>query len=64
MPNRTESCPAKAALRNATGRLPLVRLFSTPLKVPRNRPTPCARGADKGCELGVVLVGAKGFNSR
>jgi hypothetical protein len=32
MPNRTEACPAKAALRNATGRLPLLRLFSTPLK--------------------------------
>jgi hypothetical protein len=31
MPNRTEACPAKAALRNATGRLPLLRLFSTPL---------------------------------
>jgi hypothetical protein len=31
MPTRTEACPAKAALRNATGRLPLLRLFSTPL---------------------------------
>jgi hypothetical protein len=32
MPNRTEARPAKAALTNATGRLPLLRLFSTPLK--------------------------------
>ncbi len=31
MPNRTEARPAKAALTNATGRLPLLRLFSTPL---------------------------------
>jgi hypothetical protein len=30
MPNRTEARPAKAALTNATGRLPLLRLFSTP----------------------------------
>ena len=33
MPNRTEARPAKAALTNATGRLPLLRLFSTPLVV-------------------------------
>jgi hypothetical protein len=32
MPNRTEARPAKAALTNATGRLPLLRLFSTPLR--------------------------------
>ena len=32
MPNRTEACPAKAELTTATGRLPLLRLFSTPLK--------------------------------
>jgi hypothetical protein len=31
MPNRTEARPAKAELTNATGRLPLLRLFSTPL---------------------------------
>jgi hypothetical protein len=31
MPNRTEARPAKAARTNATGRLPLLRLFSTPL---------------------------------
>jgi hypothetical protein len=31
MPNRTEARPAKAALYDATGRLPLLRLFSTPL---------------------------------
>jgi len=31
MPNRTEARSAKAALTNATGRLPLLRLFSTPL---------------------------------
>src|SRR5262249_169690 len=31
MPNRTEARPAKAVLTNATGRLPLLRLFSTPL---------------------------------
>jgi hypothetical protein len=31
MPNRTEARPAKAALTYATGRLPLLRLFSTPL---------------------------------
>jgi hypothetical protein len=34
MPNRTEACPATAVLRNATGRLPTLRLFSTPLKTP------------------------------
>jgi hypothetical protein len=33
MPNRTEARPAKAELTNATGRLPLLRLFSTPLTV-------------------------------
>jgi len=33
MPNRTEARPAKAAFTNATGRLPLLRLFSTPLKI-------------------------------
>jgi hypothetical protein len=33
MPNRTEACPAKAAHTNATGRLSILRLFSTPLKV-------------------------------
>jgi len=33
MPNRTEARPAKAVLTNATGRLPLLRLFSTPLKI-------------------------------
>jgi len=32
MSNRTEARPAKAALTTATGRLPLLRLFSTPLK--------------------------------
>ena len=31
MPNRPEARSAKAALTNATGRLPLLRLFSTPL---------------------------------
>jgi hypothetical protein len=31
MPNRIEARSAKAALTNATGRLPLLRLFSTPL---------------------------------
>lgn len=34
MPNRTEVRPAKAVLRYATGSLPLLRLFSTPLKMP------------------------------
>ena len=34
MPNRIEARSAKAALTNATGRLPLLRLFSTPLKTP------------------------------
>ena len=33
MPNRIEARSAKAALTNATGRLPLLRLFSTPLNV-------------------------------
>jgi hypothetical protein len=33
MPNRIEARSAKAALTNATGRLPLLRLFSTPLKI-------------------------------
>ena len=32
MPNRIEARSAKAALTNATGRLPLLRLFSTPLR--------------------------------
>jgi hypothetical protein len=31
MPNRTEARPAKAVLTYATGRLSLLRLFSTPL---------------------------------
>jgi hypothetical protein len=34
MPNRTEARPAKAARTNATGRLPPLRLFSTPLFYP------------------------------
>jgi hypothetical protein len=34
MPNRTEARPAKAELTIATGRLPLLRLCSTPLKTP------------------------------
>ena len=32
MPNRIEARSAKAELTNATGRLPLLRLFSTPLR--------------------------------
>ena len=36
MPNRTEARRAKAALKNATGRLPLLRLFSTPLTTGKN----------------------------
>ena len=36
MPNRTEARSAKAALTNATGRLPLLRLFSTPIKTRRS----------------------------
>ena len=35
MPNRIEALSAKAALTNATGRLPLLRLFSTPLRTPQ-----------------------------
>jgi hypothetical protein len=35
MPNRTEARPAKAVLTYATGRLPLLRLFSTPLIIPQ-----------------------------
>jgi hypothetical protein len=46
MPNRTEACPAKAALRNATGRLPLLRLFSTPLIDPGLE---CERGEADSC---------------
>ena len=34
MPNRIEARSAKAAFTNATGRLPLLRLFSTPLIFP------------------------------
>ena len=45
MPNRIEARSAKAALTNATGRLPLLRLFSTPLvMVPKKGlepPHPC-----------------------
>jgi hypothetical protein len=37
MPNRIEARSAKAALTNATGRLPLLRLFSTPLMDPITR---------------------------
>src|SRR5450631_3988553 len=37
MPNRTEARPAKAVLTYATGRLPLLRLFSTPLKTTQSR---------------------------
>jgi hypothetical protein len=36
MPNRIEARSAKAALTNATGRLPLLRLFSTPLNDQRS----------------------------
>jgi len=43
MPNRTEACPAKAALRNATGRLPLLRLFSTLLIDSRTGVLSCNR---------------------
>jgi hypothetical protein len=38
MPNRIEARSAKAALTHATGRLPLLRLFSTPLIEPPARP--------------------------
>jgi hypothetical protein len=38
MPNRTEARPANAVLTYATGRLPLLRLFSTPLIDPRSAP--------------------------
>ncbi len=38
MSNRTEARSAKAARTHATGRLPLLRLFSTPLIDPRGRP--------------------------
>jgi hypothetical protein len=37
MPNRTEARSAKAALTHATGRLPLLRLFSTPLNDQRSK---------------------------
>ena len=33
MSNRTEARSAKAACMHATGRLPLLRLFSTPLTI-------------------------------
>jgi hypothetical protein len=42
MPNRTEARPAKAVLTYATGRLPLLRLFSTPLINPESKPFPLA----------------------
>jgi hypothetical protein len=49
MPNRIEARSAKAALTNATGRLPLLRLFSTPLTdtglVPRSRLSGPPKGA-------------------
>jgi hypothetical protein len=35
MSNRTEARSAKAARTHATGRLPLLRLFSTPLTFPQ-----------------------------
>jgi len=37
MSNRTEARSAKVARTHATGRLPLLRLFSTPLKTPARR---------------------------
>jgi hypothetical protein len=48
MPNRTEARSAKAALTNATGRLPLLRLFSTLL-------------IDLGAPLSLPLDGAGRF---
>jgi hypothetical protein len=44
MPNRIEARSAKAALTNATGRLPLQRLFSTPL-------INFGENQDSGCKL-------------
>jgi hypothetical protein len=40
MSNRTEARSAKAARMHATGRLPLLRLFSTPLKTGQNALSP------------------------
>jgi hypothetical protein len=48
MPNRTEARPAKAAFTNATGRLPLLRLFSTPLTKSQT-PTLDDAGGSGGC---------------
>ena len=52
MPNRTEARPAKAVLTYVTGSLPLLRLFSTPLKIPPDR---CPiRGTCQPCPQGRV----------
>ena len=47
MPNRTEARPAKAVLTYATGRLPLLRLFSTPLIIPLDAGNPRAAGVER-----------------
>ena len=65
MPNRIEARSAKAALTNATGRLPLLRLFSTPLKIPPTRIPVCVRyvGSRQGCPQGRVQATTHQFFS-
>jgi hypothetical protein len=59
MPNRTEARPAKAEHTNATGRLPLVRLFSTLLKTHSRATFPRAAGHVN--ELGRLLRQGRGL---
>jgi hypothetical protein len=52
MSNRTEARSAKAARMHATGRLPLLRLFSTPLPTP----TGGGPGRPQGVVVGVITL--------
>ncbi len=52
MPNRIEARSAKAALTNATGRLPLLRLFSTPLI---DQPRPVTIATERAGERADVI---------
>ena len=56
MPNRTEARPAKAALYDATGRLPLLRLFSTLLIIAGLPANPRPQGVN---EIGVGIAIAR-----
>lgn len=61
MPNRTEVRPAKAVLRYATGSLPLLRLFSTPLIEPQKKEQTAASPARLKVDNLVVLHSLRKF---